>query len=293
MYIMTLGKQMYPENSQYLLNHFKQATSHPYGYLLIDLKPMTPEEKRLQPNILANYTIPPHSIPPPEQTSIPSVVQAPHFDPVPVPEQTSIPHSIPEQVPEQIESMNSCMDCGTLFTNMKHLYRHREKHCHVHKKRLRDEDDITENDAFQSLAKRARVGNVEAFDEKINIMVNKGVNKKVAKRKAEKEFVSRDMDKFIKYYRDLLYFMIRLDESQLHRDNLDEINELVSRGRSLKASIKRVVKPHDYEDLFDSPSSSDTSDDLSDDINDDTSDTTSSDYDTDDNIPLAQLKNKL
>lgn len=40
--IMTLSRQMYPENSQHLLRHFKEATSKPYGYLLVDLKPTTP-----------------------------------------------------------------------------------------------------------------------------------------------------------------------------------------------------------------------------------------------------------
>lgn len=42
--VMTLTGQMYPENPQHLLRHFKEATSKIYGYLLtfIDLKPTTP-----------------------------------------------------------------------------------------------------------------------------------------------------------------------------------------------------------------------------------------------------------
>ena len=54
MYIATLAKQMYPHNSQYLIDHFKEATIKPYGYLLIDLKPTTPEDKRLRSNIIQN-----------------------------------------------------------------------------------------------------------------------------------------------------------------------------------------------------------------------------------------------
>ena len=34
---MTLGRQMYPENSNYLMKHFRL-----YGYVLIDLKPSPP-----------------------------------------------------------------------------------------------------------------------------------------------------------------------------------------------------------------------------------------------------------
>lgn len=41
--IMTLSRQMFNENSQHLLKHFKEATSKPYGYLLVDLKPTTRE----------------------------------------------------------------------------------------------------------------------------------------------------------------------------------------------------------------------------------------------------------
>lgn len=50
--IMTLSWQMYPENPQHLLRHLKEATSKPYGYLLIDLKPTTPEHLRMRTNIM-------------------------------------------------------------------------------------------------------------------------------------------------------------------------------------------------------------------------------------------------
>lgn len=50
--ILTLSRQMYPENPQHLLRHFKEATSKPYGYLLIDLKLTTPENLRMRTNIM-------------------------------------------------------------------------------------------------------------------------------------------------------------------------------------------------------------------------------------------------
>lgn len=50
--IMTLSRQVYPENSQYLLRHFKEASSKPYGYLLVDLKPTTPEHLRMRMDIM-------------------------------------------------------------------------------------------------------------------------------------------------------------------------------------------------------------------------------------------------
>ena len=44
--VMTLGRQMYPEKTHHLVNHFNEAVSKPYGYLLVDLKPNTPEHSR-------------------------------------------------------------------------------------------------------------------------------------------------------------------------------------------------------------------------------------------------------
>ena len=50
--IATLARQMYPKNADYLLESFKDATVKPYGYLLLDLHQLTPENLRLKPNIL-------------------------------------------------------------------------------------------------------------------------------------------------------------------------------------------------------------------------------------------------
>ena len=51
---MTLARQMYPNNVQHLLRHFKEAISKPYGYLLIDLKHNTPEYLRLRRDVFAS-----------------------------------------------------------------------------------------------------------------------------------------------------------------------------------------------------------------------------------------------
>ena len=49
--VMTLARQMYPENTHYFMKHFDEATRKPYGYLMIDLKQATPDSKRLRPNV--------------------------------------------------------------------------------------------------------------------------------------------------------------------------------------------------------------------------------------------------
>ena len=46
--VVHLGRQIYPNRSKYLKESFMVATSRPHGYLLIDLKTMTPDKLRLR-----------------------------------------------------------------------------------------------------------------------------------------------------------------------------------------------------------------------------------------------------
>ena len=51
--IQYLGRQMYPNKSgsKFLAEAFKDATSRPYGYLLLDFKADTDEQLRVRTNI--------------------------------------------------------------------------------------------------------------------------------------------------------------------------------------------------------------------------------------------------
>ena len=49
--VATLGRQMYPNNSKFLVEAFKDATEKPYGYLLLDLRADTLEKFRIRTNI--------------------------------------------------------------------------------------------------------------------------------------------------------------------------------------------------------------------------------------------------
>ena len=49
--ITNLAKQMYQGNVKYLRESYEDATSKPYGYLLIDLKPDTSDTLRLRTDI--------------------------------------------------------------------------------------------------------------------------------------------------------------------------------------------------------------------------------------------------
>lgn len=49
--VATLGRQMFPGNSKFLVEAFKMATENPYGYLFIDLRAETLEKYRIRTNI--------------------------------------------------------------------------------------------------------------------------------------------------------------------------------------------------------------------------------------------------
>ena len=56
--VSVLASQMYPGKSGQFLQKFREATQPPFGYLLVDLKQETPENKRLKANIFGITTQP-------------------------------------------------------------------------------------------------------------------------------------------------------------------------------------------------------------------------------------------
>ena len=49
--VATLARRIYPSTSAMFMKRFEEATSRPYGYLVIDLKSSTSEQDRLQTDI--------------------------------------------------------------------------------------------------------------------------------------------------------------------------------------------------------------------------------------------------
>ena len=55
--IAVLARQMYPGNTRFFLESFKNATEKPYGYLLIDYKSTTPDIYRIRTLLLSEYPV--------------------------------------------------------------------------------------------------------------------------------------------------------------------------------------------------------------------------------------------
>ena len=52
--ISILARQMYPGNQKFMTDSYYDATKEPYGYLLVDLRPETPDDFRLRSKIFPN-----------------------------------------------------------------------------------------------------------------------------------------------------------------------------------------------------------------------------------------------
>lgn len=54
--IIHLGKQLYPTHLKFFQQVYEDATKQPFSYLMVDLRPDTPEELRLRTHILPHET---------------------------------------------------------------------------------------------------------------------------------------------------------------------------------------------------------------------------------------------
>ncbi|KAM7406688.1 hypothetical protein PAMP_001045 [Pampus punctatissimus] len=55
--VMLMAKQMFPGKSKFFMECFENATSVPYGYLLIDYKARTPDDLRLRTDLLSDAPV--------------------------------------------------------------------------------------------------------------------------------------------------------------------------------------------------------------------------------------------
>ena len=66
--VATLARRIYPSTSAMFMKRFEEATSRPYGYLVIDLKSSTSEQDRLQTDIFESTDQ--HAFEPPEEETL-------------------------------------------------------------------------------------------------------------------------------------------------------------------------------------------------------------------------------
>ncbi|CAC5371620.1 unnamed protein product [Mytilus coruscus] len=103
--VMTLGRQMYPSKSDFFLQKFGEATSRPYGFLLVDLKPGTAESSRLRTDVLQTCN------------GVDTSEEMKGDD-------SSDTESTGSDILDDREDLIACRDCGLVFAHYRGLENH-------------------------------------------------------------------------------------------------------------------------------------------------------------------------
>ena len=112
--INTISQRMYPDNPKYLLTHWKQAVAMPYGQLVVDLRPNTSRDERLQINILEKC-----------QKKAPTLQERSGISPASEPLQERFAACVSRSSScDSLLDMPSCDDCGLVFDHITDLQRH-------------------------------------------------------------------------------------------------------------------------------------------------------------------------
>ena len=216
--ITVLARQMYPGQSEKCLNTYIMATSKPFGYLLIDLKPDTPNDKHLWPNVFEQISkVPTTEQPyfyyseqkaggsPKEQTDPRSQLNFRNPEqPHPLTDLKTYNRGVPplyfqfSKEPMNAEDMASiiarasCNECGVLFETLSDLQNHVRSWCYGGSDRKRprlesqsSEEEENDNIAFIKIANEIKEETEERFKAHVQKYQADGFTLKQAKEEAE------------------------------------------------------------------------------------------------------------
>ena len=275
--IMTLARQMYPGCSDVFMNVFTKATKAPYGYMLVDLKPFTPEKERLQHKV---------TWPDEVQGETKSTNQRPEWYPTAIKEGTptrsnhlSVGYRTVSIDPEETETImsekgNACDDCGLLFDTSHDVQRHvkrgwctESQELPTKKRKLEEQtidsesmESVEDNEAYLHMWKLAKRDGSERYKELCDKYVAQGEDDDDASEMAAERVKPYEIKSFLNRYSTLLEtYWLPLQNSPLHVRVLRQIQALTQKGVPVSSAITRVLRKHKptFEDLFDTVVSED------------------------------------
>ena len=255
--VMTLARQMYPGNPQNLLKHFQGATSRPYGYLVIDLKPFTPEHLRMRTDVFDKKII--------RRGPLDIVKKSPEL--------------IWKTCPIREEEMPSCDDCGLLFENTHNLQKHVKNWCHESNKRKRENDEFLiespkkpkldewmhydsddsmddyeseEKKVFHDLMNKVRTSYEKEWNQKYGKYRNEGMTKEEAHDKAEEKMLEKDLKQFNQEYGQIIKYILQLRRGQVHEKVMDDVTDFLDEGNDKQKAINLALCKNRYlfEDMW-------------------------------------------
>ena len=285
--VMTLARQMYPENTHKFMSMFNQVTQKPYGYLVVDLKPMTQEESRLRPNILEQSCA----------TTPIKEIENIQYHQLSFDQRTdNITEDMSTHRPVIIDKL-SCIDCGLLYASLMDLQKHVKRGCPEaddsdeerpvkRQKRetlesdqsdysdsVNDEESDTEWDedepGFQQLVYKAFDQYNDIYGDKVNkLMEEENIAKEAARRDVNDILRSRYRKSLVREYKTFINMVHLMRNSSAHNEIREAINEYFNDGYDYDNAVKLALKDKKYVfDLLlnqfdsDSSSESDTEDD--------------------------------
>ena len=257
--VMTLAQQMYPGNPQNLLTHFQGATSRPYGYLVIDLKPFTPEHLRMRTDVFDKKII--------RGGPLDIVKKSPELIPTTA------------SYPSREEDMPSCDDCGLLFENIHNLQKHVKNWCHESSKRKRENDEFLiespkkpkldewmhydsddsmddyeseEKKVFHDLMDKVRTCNEKEWNQKYGKYRNEGMTKDEAHDKAEEKMLEKDLKQFNQEYGQIIKYILQLRRGRVHEKVMDDVTDFLDEGNDKQKAINLALCKNRYlfEDMW-------------------------------------------
>ena len=278
--IMTLARQMYPQNTEHFTKAFEKSTKYPYGFLLVDLKRFTPDQERLKYNVVW-----------PESTQQIADGKRKWYQPADhVTTQKSIKreescevfHSGTDQPSVKIESHSNsernyysandelentnnkmadkghaCDDCGLLFDTSHDVQRHlkqgwcaekseppakRRKTEESVKPNITSEENIEDNEGFLSLWKRVKSDCNGKFDKIYQQYIDDGEEEEDAREMTEDKIKPFEERKFLQIYGMLLEnYWLPLLNNDTHTKIIESIRLLIRKGMSPSSAIRRVL----------------------------------------------------
>ena len=273
---------MYPGQSEKFLNTYRMATSKTFGYLLIDLKPDTSNDKRLWPNVF-------------QQTNKLSTAEQPYFyyseqkaggsseeetvldprshlsfrnpeQPLPLADLKTYNRSAqPQHVQFSKEPMNvedmasimaraSCDECGVLFETLSDLQNHVRNWCYggSDRKSTRLESQSSEekendNIAFIKMANEIKEETEELFKAHVQKYQADGFTLKQAKEEAEMVMLPGNRQIMYKKYLTFLKKLFTFHKSELHLSIVRAVKEELDKSFDLTTAIRNVLRKRKME----------------------------------------------
>ncbi len=235
--IMTLAQRMFPGQNHLFMNKFHEATSKPYGYLFVDLKPYTAADKRLIPNAFDDLAeIKSYA----KESCIQNESAITRFGHASVNGIKAADDKTQPQSSFVHQCMEFCDECGTGFATVMDVMKHMDV-CSADDTRQRPE----ENECFFDMVNEARERNAEKFDEKCKKYHKHGMSEKDAVKKAEKKCHDEDKHTFFKIYKHFLHWTNELKDSPVHKNIMKDIEN----GSDISRAVHKYRS--EFENLLD------------------------------------------